>query len=764
MSETSTNTPPTARKHIVVKGIVQGVGFRPFVYRLAKAHGLGGWVINDSVGVQIEVEGDPGRIARFLAELQAEPPPLARIIEVVAEDAPLAGEREFQIRPSAELEKRTGLISPDVATCPDCLREMLQRRNRRYLYPFINCTNCGPRYTIIRGIPYDRPKTTMARFQMCPKCALEYADPADRRFHAQPNACAACGPRLTLLSANGHEIRTKDPISEAVGMLHSGKIVAVKGIGGFHLAVDATNEEAVRRLRERKRREEKPLAVMSRDLRKIEEYACVSDEEAELLETWQRPIVLLRKKTGNRIAPSVAPVSKFFGAMLPYSPLHHLLLAKDFLALVMTSGNPSDEPLTADNAEALKRLKGIADAFLVHDRDIHVRLDDSVARVQRGTRLLIRRARGFAPAPILLKDGGPIVLGVGAELRNTICLLRGKEAFLSQHIGDVGNFHTLQYFEKVTEHLKRILEIEPEVIAHDLHPDYFSTRYAQDRAGVRLIGVQHHHAHIAGCLAERQTDEEVIGLSFDGTGYGTDGKIWGGEFLVANIANFRRVGHFKYVPMPGGDAAVVNPPRMAVSFLLDAFGGDLDGVGIPMLEQFEPKDLALLRKMVQSRINAPETSSLGRLFDAVSGMLGVCRRASYEGQPAIELEAVADESCTGAYDFAIAADATASQVDMAPAIRQIVKDIRDGVGPPIVSAKFHNAVANASLAMCLRIREKYPLRKVALSGGVFQNLLLAERLSGELTQNGFEVLQHREAPPNDGGLSLGQAVVARTRM
>ncbi|MEW6358352.1 MAG: carbamoyltransferase HypF [Planctomycetota bacterium] len=765
MTESSTRTQTTiARRRIAVKGIVQGVGFRPTVYRLAQAHGLAGWVLNDSTGVKIEIEGDVRAIERFIEDLRSNPPPLAQVTGLAVQDIPPQGEVEFVIKPSADVERRTGLISPDVATCSDCLREMFNRRDRRHRYPFINCTNCGPRYTIIRTIPYDRPKTTMARFQMCSKCSREYHDPANRRFHAQPNACAECGPSLTLLNANGSPARTKDPVGEAVLLLHSGKIVAVKGIGGFHLAADAANEGAVRRLRERKRREEKPFAIMSKNLDRVREYAVVSDEEEELLSSWQRPIVLLRKNEKHAVAPSVAPRSKFFGVMLPYSPLHHLLLAEDFLALVMTSGNPSDEPLTADNAEAVERLQGLADAFLVHDREIYVRTDDSVARVQRGARLLMRRARGYVPAPIALRDGGPIVLGVGAELRNTVCIARGAEAFLSQHIGDVKNFHTLRYLEKTVEHMKKILEAEPEAIAHDLHPDYFSTRYAQERAGVKLIGIQHHHAHIASCLAEHQRDEDVIGLAFDGLGYGTDGKVWGGEFLVADTANFRRVGHFKYVRMPGGDAAVEKPPRMALSLLLDAFDGDLKAARIPMLDQFKEADLKLLAQILEGGINTPETSSLGRLFDSVSAMLGVCDRASYEGQPAIELEGVADEACTESYDYVISPNESASQVDMAQAIRRIVRDIRDGVGRAVIAARFHNTIVNLSLDMCLRIREKYGLGTVAFSGGVFQNLLLAERLGGELTRSGFEVLQHYHAPPNDGGLALGQAVIARTRI
>ncbi|NOZ20139.1 MAG: carbamoyltransferase HypF [Planctomycetes bacterium] len=765
MTDSSTRTQATiVRRRIAVKGIVQGVGFRPTVYRLAHVHGLAGWVLNDSAGVKIEVEGDAKEIDGFIEDLKTNPPPLSQITGLSAEDIPVQGEDEFVIKPSDDTERRSGLISPDVATCEDCRREMFNRRDRRYRYPFINCTNCGPRYTIIRTIPYDRPKTTMAHFEMCSRCSREYHDPANRRFHAQPNACPDCGPSLTLLNASGGLVRTKDPVGEAALLLHSGKVVAVKGIGGFHLAADAANEGAVRRLRERKRREEKPFAVMSRSPDKIREYAVISDEEEELLSSWQRPIVLLRKTKRHAIAPSVAPRSKFFGVMLPYSPVHHLLLAEDVLALVMTSGNPADEPITADNTEALKRLEGIADAFLVHDRDICVRTDDSVARVQRGTRLLMRRARGYVPAPIALKDGGPIVLGVGAELRNTVCIARGDEAFLSQHIGDVKKFHTLRYLEKIVEHMKKILEVEPEAIAHDLHPDYFSTRYARERAGVKLIGIQHHHAHIASCLAEHRLDKDVIGLSFDGLGYGTDGRIWGGEFLVADTANFRRIGHFKYVRMPGGDVAVEKPPRMALSLLLDAFDGDLKAAGIPMLDQFKKTDLKLLVTILQGGINTPKTSSLGRLFDAVSAMLGVCNEASYEGQPAIELEGIADEVCTESYDFMISPNGSALQVDMAPAIRQIVRDIRDGVDRAAIAGRFHNTIVNVSLEMCLRIREKYSLDTVAFSGGVFQNLLLAERLASELTRSGFEVLQHHHVPPNDGGLSLGQAVIARTRM
>jgi len=749
-----------ARLHVEVSGIVQGVGFRPFVYRLAKKFNLGGWVLNDSRGVVIEVEGDDRDLGSFVEELRASAPPLARIVQVKTSRAEPIGETSFRIVESVSREERTVLISPDVATCDDCLREMFDPDDRRFHYPFINCTNCGPRYTIIRDIPYDRPNTTMSKFKMCPLCEAEYHDPADRRFHAQPNACWDCGPRLILCDADGNEISTDAPIARVTEMLKEGLTVAIKGLGGFHLAVDATNDEAVRRLRARKKREQKPLAVMSKDIPTIRRYAFVNEVEERLLKSFQRPIVLLRKRQPNPIANSVAPRSRWFGVMLPYTPVHHLIMRGDFIALVMTSGNISEEPICFENEEAMERLRGIADAFLLNDRDIFMRTDDSVTRVQQSGQIILRRARGYVPVPVFLKDDGPAILATGPELKNTICLLRGKEAFLSQHIGDIKNFETLSYLEKTAEHLKRILQIEPEAIAHDMHPDYLSTRWAQEQKGLPLFAVQHHHAHIASCMAEHQLEEKVIGVAFDGTGYGTDGRIWGGEFLVCDLSGFERAGHFKYTPMPGGDAAVENPIRMAVAHLYQIWGKDTRDLELKALETISEAQLRVLFRMLEGRINCPLTSSVGRLFDSVSALLGICDYASYEGQPAIELEAFADEDCAEAYEWRIE-EKDNLVVDSSVIIHQVVEDIQEGVPREMISARFHNAIAEVTAEVCRKIANKTGLRKVVLSGGVFQNMLISNKLQQLLTRSGLEVFQHSEVPPNDGGVSLGQAVVAR---
>ena len=579
----------TRAMRIEISGIVQGVGFRPFVYQLANRFGLKGSVSNTASGVTVHVEGAGQGIDAFVRELRPASPPLARITDIREAPADVAGHARFAIAQSTELAQRSTLISPDVAVCADCLAELFDPADRRFGYPFINCTNCGPRYTIIDDVPYDRPKTSMRRFAMCRACQAEYDDPDDRRFHAQPNACAACGPQVRLLDARSGEVAGADPVRKTAELLGQGRIVAVKGLGGFHLAVDARDEAAVARLRKRKGREEKPFAVMSRDLESVRGYASVDDRRAALLTAMERPIVLLEKRRPDPLAPSVSPGNRYFGVMLPYTPLHHLLLDRCPDPLVMTSGNLSEEPICIDNREALERLNGIADAFLVHDRDILLRADDSIVRRAAGQTRFLRRSRGYVPVPVFLQRPQARVLACGAELKNTVCLTKENRAFVSQHIGDLENLETYGFLDRTVQHLRRILDIRPDIVACDMHPDYLSTRYADAQTGVERIRVQHHHAHIASCLAENRTDGPVIGLAFDGTGYGTDGCIWGGEVLVADTRRFQRVGHLAYVPMPGGAAAIREPWRMAVSYLYDAFGGGFTSLDLPFVRRLDPE-------------------------------------------------------------------------------------------------------------------------------------------------------------------------------
>ena len=752
------------RKHLAVAGVVQGVGFRPFAHQLAARHGLGGWVLNDAQGVKIEVEGPWEAINRFVHDLQTELPPLAKIADLAQSFAPPLGETSFAIRESRAGAERSALISPDTNVCADCLRELFDPADRRYRYPFINCTNCGPRYTIVTDIPYDRPNTTMKDFPMCATCSREYHDPADRRFHAQPVACPACGPALELLDRDGGQLDAPDPIRETAARLRRGEIVAIKGLGGFHLACDATNEETLRELRRRKRREEKPFAVMSNDLENVVQYAEADEAERELLLSFRRPIVLLRKRQPERLAPSVAPHNRSYGVMLPCTPIQHLLLAERFRALVMTSANLAEEPLCISNGEAIVRLRGIADAFLAHNRDICARSDDSIARVMAGRERLLRRARGYVPLPISLKRDGPKVLAVGAELKGAVCLTKGRNAFLSQHLGDLKNAPALDFFEETVAHLCRILEIEPEVVAHDLHPDYFSTRHAKRlKALSPLVGVQHHHAHIAAVLAEHGEEGPVLGVALDGTGFGPDGTIWGGEFLIADQRDFRRVGHLAAMPLPGGDAAIAEPWRTAVAYLHAAFGPEWANLDIPFTKRMDMGRARVVVQMIAGRVNTPFTTSTGRLFDAVASLLGICDRNTHEGQAPMELEAAADEGVTSALQCEVRRENGAFLLDPRSCIRSVVERLREKAPAETISAEFHNGLCNGVIEMCARIREAEKISCVALSGGVFQNKLLFERTVRELERNEFRVLTHQLVPPNDGCIALGQAAVARAR-
>jgi hydrogenase maturation protein HypF len=807
------------RRHILVKGVVQGVGFRPFIYQLANQYKLAGWVLNSSEGVVIEAEGNLNKVEAFIQDIKLKAPPLAKIESIKAEDIVPDGSTKFEIRHSLSEAGKFILVSPDIATCDDCLRELFDPRDRRYRYPFINCTNCGPRFTIIEDIPYDRPKTTMKKFKMCPDCQREYDDPANRRFHAQPNACPVCGPSLelrankNLLESSGGRgqeaekslttlhpgVRTPhseiedafprlectDPIKETIKLLKAGKIVAIKGLGGFHLACDAENEEVVERLRHRKHRYGKPLAIMLADIEAVREHCYLSQEEIKVLLSPQRPIVLLRRRERSTVAPSVAPVNNYLGVMLPYTPLHHLLLKESGMALVMTSGNLSEEPIAMENQEALIRLKEIADYFLLHNRDIYSRYDDSVVRVFEHNMIFIRRARSFAPYPIHLPFQAKQILATGPEQKNTFCLTKENYAFLSQHIGDMENFETLEHFKTTLQLYKRLFRIEPKIVAYDLHPEYLATKFAHELRGVELIGVQHHHAHIVSCLVEHNFKGPVIGVSFDGTGFGPDGTIWGGEFLIADWKNFQRVGHLRYVPMPGGELAIKRPYRMALGYLLSFYSENLADLSLELLARISSEETTLVKQQIAKGINSPLTSSCGRLFDAVASLVGVRDIVAYEGQAAIELEMIANERIRESYPFKIKSReevlASGSKlmtkgklvsgnrrlktnssliVDTEPIIQGVILDLQKGVDKSIIAGKFHQTVVNFISQACCRLREKTGIKTVALSGGVFQNMILAQKSKELLEKEGFTVLYQKQVPCNDGGISLGQVTVA----
>lgn len=753
-----------AAKQIRVKGIVQGVGFRPYVYQLAGRHKLCGHVANTSAGVHIHVEGPPSTIAAFLASIPTEAPPLAQITEVNAMDAPNEGFQTFEIIRSHADSDKSALISPDVSICDDCLREMLSPQDRRFRYPFINCTNCGPRYTIIDNIPYDRPQTSMKHFRMCALCQAEYDNPANRRFHAQPNACPVCGPQVTLLDGHGHAADTQDPIGSVVALLKQGRIVAIKGLGGFHLAVDAENEKAVTRLRQRKHREEKPLALMAYDTDRVRHFALLDDEELAVLSSPQRPILLLTKKTDHPLAPSVAPTNCYFGVMLPYAPLHYLILKNDFSALVMTSANLSEEPIAIANDEAVQRLAGIADYFLVHNRDINLRCDDSIVRKTAGTARFIRRSRGYVPTPVFLNHTPPSVLACGAELKNTICLTKDDRAFVSQHIGDLENIATYDAFQDTITHLQRILDIQPQAMACDLHPDYLSTRYAIEQSELPVIQVQHHHAHIVSAMAENHLDGKVIGLAFDGTGYGPDGTIWGGEVLLAEKGCYERAAFFQPLPMPGGAAAIKAPWRMAISYLYRAFGDDYRHLDIPFMASVDRKQADILVAMATQRLNAPLTSSMGRLFDSIAALVGLRNTVAFEGQAAMELEMIAASEAAGHYDVDWQTSDDGLQIPTTPIIQGVVADLVHGQNASRISRRFHTTLIRLFTDLCVYLRRQTALERVVLSGGVFQNAILLQELSLALEKRNFAVYTHRLVPPNDGGISLGQAVAAGALM
>jgi hydrogenase maturation protein HypF len=778
-------TTPTAsarRRHIDVRGIVQGVGFRPFVYKLAKSLGLTGYVFNSSSGVTIEIEGDEPALNTFIETLRSSPPQLSAISTVFVSEIDPHGDTGFVIRESHEELGGFSLISPDAGTCDACWSDFGDPANRRYGYPFTNCTHCGPRYTIIQDIPYDRATTTMAGFTMCPACAAEYADPNDRRFHAQPNACSVCGPSLELIPhgtpLSACTFSNKDSLTtirKARALLRTGSILAVKGLGGFLLACDAANETAVAELRRRKRRSDKPFALMARDVAAVRTICEVSAEDESALLNVRRPIVVLPRLPDADVCASVAPGNDTLGAMLPYTPLHYLLFSdspgtpSEFTSLVMTSGNLSEEPIVVSNPEALRQLDGVADWFLLHNRDIAMRVDDSVVRTFEGRERVLRRSRGFVPQTIDLGIELDEVLAFGGELKNTFCLTKGRYAILSQHIGDLENYETMQFFQETLARLQHLFRVSLRAVAYDLHPVYWSTRMALASPIQPKFAVQHHHAHIASCMAENHLDGQVIGVAFDGTGFGTDGKIWGGEILVASLAEFTRRAHLRYVPLPGGDAAVRQPWRMALSYLRDAFGTEIPA-NLTRFPGVAPKQIELVDTMLARNIQTVETSSCGRLFDAVAAILGIASEVTFEGQAAIAAETAAIRAShhptASHYPFEIETPETAEPLilDLRETIRAIANDAAQNKPVEEVSAKFHHTLAMAIVQTCIRIRETDGLDRICLSGGTFQNLFLLERTMVELRLLGFTVFLHAQVPANDGGIALGQAVVASALM
>ncbi|MDQ2743781.1 MAG: carbamoyltransferase HypF [Chloroflexota bacterium] len=771
------------RREVAVKGIVQGVGFRPFIHSLACRYDLAGLVRNDAAGVHIEAEGAPEQLELFLRDITEKRPPLA-VVETVAWHAvPVRGERGFRIEESRDGNVRRALVSPDIATCSACLHELFDPADRRYRYPFINCTNCGPRFTIIQSVPYDRPSTTMADFTMCRACRDEYGDPADRRFHAQPNACPRCGPQVHLLDRSSREIgdSNEDPIGRVAELLLAGAIVAVKGLGGYHLACDPFNAEAVAALRSRKTRQDKPFALMSRDLAQVRSLCNLSSQEAELLADPRRPIVLLERHLDSGVVEDVAPRQRTLGVMLAYTPLHHLLLHDIGRPVVMTSGNRSDEPIAYHDDEMPGQIGHIADYFLTHSRPIHMRCDDTVLRFQApssrsqaaGHPYPIRRSRGYAPAPLTVKQSfGRPTLACGGEMKNTFCLAKDHHAFVSHHIGDLENYETLRSFREGIEHYSRLFDVRPELVAYDLHPEYLSTKYAAEleEAGLPAVGVQHHHAHIASCLADNQRPPEecVIGVALDGTGYGTDGAIWGGEFLEGSVRDgFVRRGHLAYAPLPGGEAAIRCPWRTAIGHLIALYGPEQTmQLPLTVVRRAGERNIRLIADLIRAGLNTPVTSSAGRLFDAVAALLDVpgSTRVTYEGQAAIELELAASGPLQRGYGFEVRGNDEGWVVETGPIIVGVVQDLLGGEPASRIAARFHWTLAHLVTEGCRRIRQSGGPRSVALSGGTFQNSLLLGQTVESLEESGFGVYLHRQVPPNDGGLSLGQAVLADSIM
>jgi hydrogenase maturation protein HypF len=742
------------RLRVAIRGAVQGVGFRPFIFRLASELKLAGWVKNSSLGVFVEAEGDRDAVQMFLHRLQPEKPPHSFIQSLESSHLDPAGYEGFEIRESDPSGVKSALILPDVAVCDDCMREVFDAGNRRYLYPFTNCTHCGPRFSIIESLPYDRPNTSMRLFQMCPRCRSEYEDPRDRRFHAQPNACAECGPHVELWDTTGACVSDRDEaIRQTARTIHDGAIVAVKGLGGFHLMVDARSDQAVKRLRELKHREEKPLALMFPSVDAAKSECDISRLEERLLRSPESPIVLLRRRQPTpAVAESVAPKNPCLGVLLPYTPLHHLLMRAINAPVVATSGNISDEPICIDECEALLRLGKIADLLLIHNRPIVRHVDDSIVRVMMDREMVVRRARGFAPLPVTIKKPVAPTLAVGAHLKNTVALAVGDQVFISQHIGDLETEAAFAAFRNVSADLQRLYDATPAVIAADEHPDYLSTRYAL-KTGVPVARVQHHYAHVLSCMAENEIDPPVLGVAWDGTGYGSDGTVWGGEFLRIDDTSFQRVAHLRTFRLPGGEAAVKEPRRAALGMLYEMFGDDVFAMkNLAPISAFTVQELALLKSAMRGKINTPVTSSAGRLFDAVASLLGLRQVAQFEGQAAMELEfALCSPASPGPYPF----DVT-DVVDWAPTIRELLNDASNGLPASAISARFHNTLAEIIVAVARRVGEE----RIVLTGGCFQNRHLTERTIQRLIETGFRPYWHQRVPPNDGGIALGQILAA----
>jgi len=738
-------------------GIVQGVGFRPYIFRLADRFKLSGFVNNNSDGVHIEIEGEENNLHQFVETVSVQPPPLAQITRLDVQEIQTKDDKQFRIKQSKISTHKKALISPDISTCEDCRNELLNPEDRRYLYPFINCTNCGPRYTIISDIPYDRTNTSMSGFIMCERCQKEYEDPLDRRFHAQPNACPACGPSLTFIGED-HEISKENPVEKLIEALNSGQIVVIKGIGGFHLAVDAKNSSAVRKLRERKHRFEKPLALMVRDSETAKKYVRINATTEKLLNSLHRPIVLC-EKIENSLSPEISFDNDYYGIMLPYAPLHELIFKLgDIDALVMTSANISEEPICIENQECLNRMSQIADSYLMHDRGIYLRCDDSVLQLMDEVPMFIRRSRGYSPRPIILSKKGRSVLAVGGHLKNTVCLSKDNFAFVSQHIGDLENLETLNAFEHTIDHMQKIFEIEPEIVIHDSHPEYLSTKWVQDTITGPKKSVQHHYAHILSVMAEHTIEEDTIGIALDGTGYGEDGSIWGGEVLISNLQTFKRIAHFEYLPMPGGEKAILEPWRMSASYLRKYLKNGIEKAE-ELFREHSAK-LKILEQTMEKGINSPNTSSCGRLFDAVAAILGLREIVAYEGQAAIMLESVAMKACGENRvlgEFELVKKDNIYVITPNKIINNIVELKSIGTDIAEISRAFHLALVDVFLKIAVLLRSETGINQIALSGGCFQNMFLLKHIINDLSKNDFKVLTNREVPVNDGGISLGQA-------
>jgi len=744
------------REKIFVEGIVQGIGFRPFIFNLANSHKLTGFVSNTSQGVIIEIEGLSSQIKSFINDISEKKPPLAVITSIKSESINTINSKEFVIKKSDSSESVSTLISPDIAVCDDCLNELFDPNDRRYLYPFINCTNCGPRYTIIDNIPYDRPYTSMKDFKMCDDCQAEYDNPTNRRFHAQPNACPKCGPQIELYDSCKNLINSEDIAESVQTSLLDGKIVAIKGLGGFHLAVDATSDDAVKRLRKLKGRDEKPFAIMVKNITNAENYCSVNDFEKSILKSISSPIVLVNKSQDSDIAKSVAPGNDYLGMMLPYTPLHHVLLENIEFPLLMTSANLSEEPICIDNDEAFNGLKGIADYFLIHNRDIYLRSDDSVGIHLNNNFRLIRRSRGFSPQPVFVNSKGPNILAVGGELKNSVCLMKNDKAILSQHIGDLENIEAFNFFKMTINHLQTIFDVSPELIVHDLHPQYFSSQWANGQKDIKTLSVQHHHAHLAACMAENQLDGPVIGIIMDGTGYGADKTIWGGEIIIGDYSKFNRFAHFEPMPLPGGDAAIKSPWRTAVSYLHKTYPN-----GIPDLPFFNQHDIDPIIEMINKNINSPITSSCGRLFDAIAAMSGGRQNIRYEAQAAIELMQVFETINIRPFSFTIDQNEDGRIVMLQPIIRSVVRSIQNGESLSRISSRFHATLVQIFVEIAKDAQKETGINDIVLSGGVFQNMVLFEHTILALEKANFKVYTHSQVPTNDGGISLGQAMIGR---